>query len=489
MSAPGYPMPANNLAAAAHDPTAVIGVRTAAWIVDALLYVLLIAFISATPLSPLAEYDDNPQGLDQEDACEILTDTQDATTCVKFGDKVYWTDGDDFAIQAAAWLAFVVAYIVLQGVTGWTPGKLLLGLRTVSEDGQKPGIVKSLIRSVLWIIDGLPCIPLVGFICALTTTGHRRLGDMAAKTFVVRKGDAGRPVVVPGMALTAVAPAPYGAPPGYPGAPPYQPPAPAPAPGAPGAWGAPPAPAAPQPPVWGTAPPASPPTAPPAPTPGPGDTARYDVPFGSGAAPVPAAPIPGPDDTGQTEIVPVLTPRPDDTAQTEIGSVAPAPVLDPEPSRPEPSEASSDETPVVTSDEPPAGSPADEPTPSDEAADESDDAAESDEAPAATESDDAPADEDPAGALTPPEGNELASVEAPAEVPAVDEPAAEPSEAEPATAEPATAAGASPAEAQEQGDSPYQPQWDAARGAYIQWDPNRSRWLQWDDTAKEWKPI
>lgn len=35
----------------------------------------------------------------------------------------------------------------------------------------------------------------------------------------------------------------------------------------------------------------------------------------------------------------------------------------------------------------------------------------------------------------------------------------------------------------------YQPQWDAARGAYIQWDPRRGSWLQWDDGAKEWNAI
>ena len=34
-----------------------------------------------------------------------------------------------------------------------------------------------------------------------------------------------------------------------------------------------------------------------------------------------------------------------------------------------------------------------------------------------------------------------------------------------------------------------EPQWDAARNAYIQWDGVNSRWMQYDQTAGAWKPI
>ena len=37
--------------------------------------------------------------------------------------------------------------------------------------------------------------------------------------------------------------------------------------------------------------------------------------------------------------------------------------------------------------------------------------------------------------------------------------------------------------------SPTEPQWDAARNAYIQWDAVNSRWMQYDQTAGAWKPI
>ena len=34
-----------------------------------------------------------------------------------------------------------------------------------------------------------------------------------------------------------------------------------------------------------------------------------------------------------------------------------------------------------------------------------------------------------------------------------------------------------------------EPQWDAARNAYIQWDAVNSRWMQYDQAASTWKPI
>jgi hypothetical protein len=38
-------------------------------------------------------------------------------------------------------------------------------------------------------------------------------------------------------------------------------------------------------------------------------------------------------------------------------------------------------------------------------------------------------------------------------------------------------------------NSPYQPQWDPVRRAYICWEPNSQQWLQWDDGASAWGPI
>ena len=48
-------------------------------------------------------------------------------------------------------------------------------------------------------MDGFLCGPLVGGITMLSSSGNRRVGDMAAKTFVVRASQVGHPVPVGGV--------------------------------------------------------------------------------------------------------------------------------------------------------------------------------------------------------------------------------------------------------------------------------------------------
>lgn len=77
-------------------------------------------------------------------------------------------------------------YGLFEATLGGTPGKLVLGLRVVSETGAKPTTGAIVIRTLLRMLDGL-CAYAVGFI-ALLATGRRRqrVGDLAAKTHVVR---------------------------------------------------------------------------------------------------------------------------------------------------------------------------------------------------------------------------------------------------------------------------------------------------------------
>ncbi|HEV7759533.1 MAG TPA: RDD family protein [Acidimicrobiales bacterium] len=468
-----------------------IGARTAAWIVDLLLYaVLIIGVLGPTPLSPLAEYSKVPDGMSMDTACERVGDlADDVSSCFLIGDRVYFTDSSDAAIQIVGWLAYVgLIYIVWQGLTGLTPGKLLFGLRTVGEDGKAPGMGRAFIRSVLWIVDGFPyCIPgIVGFVTGLTSSGHRRVGDMAAKTFVVGKGDVGQPVMVAGLTATTGygTPTVYGAGPGYaqvPSSAPWGTPPAAPGAGVPGAagaagWGTPPT--APQPPYGATdarpAPPMAPPyTAPTEATP-------------SGGYPAPPASAAGAPDA------PAWAPAAADASATAgLASDAPDPAAFDESSDPTDADLSTgDDAPVAayaaadadvdSGDSTPAGetaaAAADEDSPGADTEAGSPLTAETVEAPSPTDDappavDDTPA---PAPAVTP----------APAS-----EPEAAPAPAAPAEATPAaTTAGTAPTAGPDV-EQTYNPQWDAARGAYIQWDPNRSRWLQWDDTGKEWKPI
>lgn len=127
-----------------------------------------------------------------------------------FDDRVYFTDTVDPGPSIYYWGATLGMLVVLQGLTGWTIGKLLTGVRVVREDGRPPGLAKAFARWFLWIVDAFPYfLPLLGPIVALTTQGHRRVGDMVAKTFVVRRSAAGSPVAVPGLTAAPPIAVPY----------------------------------------------------------------------------------------------------------------------------------------------------------------------------------------------------------------------------------------------------------------------------------------
>lgn len=83
----------------------------------------------------------------------------------------------------ALWAAM---FVVLQGATGATPGKLLVGLRVVTRDGEICGPGQALIRSLAWVVDGFPYVlPLAGYAAAFGDKDAQRLGDRWAHTYVV----------------------------------------------------------------------------------------------------------------------------------------------------------------------------------------------------------------------------------------------------------------------------------------------------------------
>lgn len=182
------------------DPTAVFGRRVIATLVDgAVVFVPTIAATSAQ-----FEYltVDRLGGMDPQKYCDQYMQEHHGV-CVntsEINDRVYFNDGGMTGGGLVFWGLGFLLLVVVQGFTGWTVGKLLTGIRVVRADGRPPGFGRALVRWLLWIVDGQPCgVPLVGFITGLTTTGHRRVGDMVAKTFVVRASAAGAPVSVPGL--------------------------------------------------------------------------------------------------------------------------------------------------------------------------------------------------------------------------------------------------------------------------------------------------
>ncbi|MEQ8718874.1 MAG: RDD family protein [Acidimicrobiales bacterium] len=172
------------------DPRRVLGRRVGAYAIDALIGfgISLILFFA------LAERIDKPPLLDGDLACDLIESSESASLCFAGGDTLYYaTDSQAaliFLIPVGYW--FLLNGIV-QGLTGATIGKAILGLRVVDEQGAICGIPKALGRTIVGIVDSLPTAMGVGFLVAVNRSDRRRLGDMAARTNVVRSYDVGSP--------------------------------------------------------------------------------------------------------------------------------------------------------------------------------------------------------------------------------------------------------------------------------------------------------
>jgi uncharacterized RDD family membrane protein YckC len=70
---------------------------------------------------------------------------------------------------------------------GGTPGMRWLGLRVVTEHGEVPELRSYMIRWLMAIVDGY-FFGLVGALAIAFSPKHQRLGDMVARTLVVRRG-------------------------------------------------------------------------------------------------------------------------------------------------------------------------------------------------------------------------------------------------------------------------------------------------------------
>jgi uncharacterized RDD family membrane protein YckC len=70
---------------------------------------------------------------------------------------------------------------------GKTPGKMIIGIRVVKEDGGKASILSILIRNLLRIIDMLPFYYLIGMLMVFFHKNHKRLGDLVAGTIVIHE--------------------------------------------------------------------------------------------------------------------------------------------------------------------------------------------------------------------------------------------------------------------------------------------------------------
>ena len=85
-------------------------------------------------------------------------------------------------------LAVIVLYFIfLEGVFGATIGKKLLGISVISLDGGKPGLIRSIIRNFLRLVDSLPALNILGVYLILSSPEKTRFGDRIAKTRVIMR--------------------------------------------------------------------------------------------------------------------------------------------------------------------------------------------------------------------------------------------------------------------------------------------------------------
>ena len=100
------------------------------------------------------------------------------------------TSGAGFHLQGAPfflWLVVALAYyIVMEGQSGATIGKRLIGLKVVKLDAGAPiDWQAAIVRNVLRLLDGL-FFYLIGAILVWTSGNKQRLGDRVAGTVVIR---------------------------------------------------------------------------------------------------------------------------------------------------------------------------------------------------------------------------------------------------------------------------------------------------------------
>ncbi|MCO4770866.1 MAG: RDD family protein [Deltaproteobacteria bacterium] len=99
-----------------------------------------------------------------------------------------------FGDYAAAVYGLLSSSLVLGYWIGWelrwngqTPGKRLLGLRVVGDQGLRLEPTQVILRNVLRLVDLLPGLFGVGGLLALLHPEHRRIGDVVAGTLVIRE--------------------------------------------------------------------------------------------------------------------------------------------------------------------------------------------------------------------------------------------------------------------------------------------------------------
>ena len=344
------------------NPTAVVGRRIGAYLIDGLIGVTLI-FAFALVTFTNTQLGDS---ITAELQCEVINEFSN-DLCIQAGTTVYVGTANEVLVITLIWLAWVlISTMILPGITGWSPGKLITGIRVVKADTfEQAGLGANILRGVLWVVDAFPYFaPIVGS-ALLATKDRRRVGDRAANTLVVRADSVGRPpvqtpsaVIAPptGAVTQSTAPPPPSGPPATALVTASPPPPAAPSPPPPATT--PPTPTSPPPPTSPAAPNSPPPTGAPSAyqPPPPSEYRTEPAPSAPPVFPPPATPpaFPPADEAAPAEPLQVTEPEPTMLVETEPEPEAEAaPIFEAKPAAtPEPEPESVPEPPAETSSRP-----------------------------------------------------------------------------------------------------------------------------------------
>ena len=89
-------------------------------------------------------------------------------------------------LWVAALTGAFIYFWLFEAVWGRTVGKRLCDLRVVRRDGAQLGAGGAFVRTLLRIVDWLPFFYLLGAVVIWATRSNQRLGDLAARSVVVR---------------------------------------------------------------------------------------------------------------------------------------------------------------------------------------------------------------------------------------------------------------------------------------------------------------
>ncbi|MFQ6010606.1 MAG: RDD family protein [Nitrososphaerales archaeon] len=108
--------------------------------------------------------------------------------------EVDFFDFSWLASQSVFLLVLIFYFSPLEWLTGQTVGKRLVGIQVVGSDHSgNPSFPASLARNILRYIDYIPYLfPIIGLSSMVATKQRQRVGDIVARTRVIRTSNKGR---------------------------------------------------------------------------------------------------------------------------------------------------------------------------------------------------------------------------------------------------------------------------------------------------------